>query len=132
MPDAAPEITPESPVPDLWAGAGPGSTTQIASRARTCLRRDGIATVGGLTGSTPLDITDIELAGPDVLEEVRRVLAFHGLSLRDDDGATPGDIAARTRKLMRAGLWKPVALRFARESWPKGEIAPGIMLEVAE
>lgn len=123
-------ITADSPVRDLWADAGRGGAVQIASRAMTCLRRDGIRTVGDLTALAPLDITDIEGAGAAVLEEVRRVLRLAGLSLKDDDGAAPCDVEARARALMRAGLWKPVALRFARESWPKGEIAPGITLEV--
>lgn len=42
------------------------------------------------------------------------------------------EIARRMVRLIQAGLGVAHAAAFARESWPKGEIAPGIMLEVAE
>jgi hypothetical protein len=65
-----------------------------------------------------------------VVGEIRRVLAGQGLALKDDDGTTPAQERARMQVLMRAGLRRAAALRFARESWPAGEIAPGVVLTV--
>jgi hypothetical protein len=98
--------------------------------AITCLRRGGIATVGELTGKTPQDIADLKRAGTAVVGEVRRVLAVHGLSLKEDDTSARTEVLARARVLTRAGLARSPALRFARESWPSGEIAPGVVLTV--
>jgi hypothetical protein len=98
--------------------------------AITSLRRGRIATVGDLTSLTAQDITDIRHAGAAVAEEIRQVLAIHGLALKDDDGITAGDLQARMRVLAGAGLRRAPALRFARRSWPSGEIAPGVVLTV--
>jgi len=121
-------IGPAAPVCFLW----PAERETTAVKALTCLRRAGIGTVGDLTAVTATDITDMRNAGPAVLAEIRAALAEHGLSLRDDDGLTPAETEARVRRLMRAGMRRSAATRFAREVWPKGEIAPGVMLEVAE
>lgn len=128
MAEATLTIGPLAPVRALW----PAEREATGTRAITCLRRGGISAVAELTASTAQDITDIPRAGAIVLAEVRAVLAEHGLSLRDDDGVTPAELEARVRRLMRAGLKRAVALRFARDCWPKGEVAPGITLEVAE
>jgi len=42
------------------------------------------------------------------------------------------EIAQRMRRLIAAGLPLEVASRFARDEWPRGEIAPGVVLEVCE
>jgi len=41
------------------------------------------------------------------------------------------EIARRMGRLTAAGIPPAVAASFARHSWPRGEIAPGIWLEVA-
>lgn len=117
-----------APVHALW----PFEREPTATRALSCLRRGGIRTIGNLADATPREITDLRLAGPAILAEVRAALAEHGLSLRGDDGATPAEVEARVRRLTRAGVRRGVAERFAREQWPKGEIGPGLMLEVSD
>jgi hypothetical protein len=128
MPDNTLTIGPSAPVCFLW----PADRETTAVRALTCLRRGRIDTVADLTASTAQDILDLRNAGPAVLAEIRGALAEYGLSLREDDGLTPAEAEARVRRLMRAGMRRSAATRFARESWPKGEIAPGIQIEVME
>jgi hypothetical protein len=41
------------------------------------------------------------------------------------------EIATRMGRLTAAGIPPPLAASFARTGWPRGEIAPGIVLEVA-
>ncbi len=48
------------------------------------------------------------------------------------DGTEAAAIPARARLLGHAGLRRSAALRFARQSWPSGEIAPGVTLTVTE
>lgn len=128
MTDQTLTISPAAPVRCLW----PAERETLATRTIACLRRGGIETVAHLTASTARDILDIRNAGPAILAEVRAALAEHGLSLRDDNEVSAAQLEARARRLMRAGLRRSRALEFAREYWPKGEIAPGVMLEVAE
>ena len=128
MPDEPETIALDSPVRDLWPSCLSGQAGRIAAKARTCLWRARVATVGELTKMTEKDLADIPLVGPQVTGEVRRVLALHGLALADDGGFA--ETQARVRVLMRAGVRRPQALRFARESWPAGEIAPGVRIEV--
>jgi hypothetical protein len=108
VPDGLPVITPGSPVRDLWAPRRPGIPGRIGAKAMTGLRRARVGTVAELTGMTALEVDDIPGIGAAGVTEVRRVLV-----------------------LTRAGVRRPVALRFARESWPSGEIAPGVTLTVA-
>lgn len=124
-------IGPDTPVRYLWPMVRK-ERGNAGTRAVNCLRRGRVHTVGELTGKTPLEVADIGQVGPLVLDEIRRALAVHGLSLRDDDGASLSDVAGRVHRLTAAGLSRPAALRFARGCWPKGEIAPGITLEVAD
>lgn len=130
MPDITPPetVTPGSPVRDLWPSCLPGQDGRIAAKARTCLWRARVATVGELTAMTEKDLADIPLVGPQAIGEVVRVLALHGLALADDGGFA--ETQARVRVLMVAGVRRPQAQRFARESWPAGEIAPGVRIEV--
>jgi hypothetical protein len=123
-------VTPGSPVRDLWPPDRGGYAGRMGTIAMTCLRRDRITTVGELTAKTALDIGGIRYAGAAVVGEIRRVLAGQCLALKDDDGTTPAQERARTQVLMRAGLRRAAALRFAREHWPCGEIAPGVTLTV--
>lgn len=41
-------------------------------------------------------------------------------------------VAARMARLVTAGIAPEAAAKFARESWPEGEIAPGVVLTVSE
>jgi hypothetical protein len=122
-------VTPGSPVRDLWPPER--ERGRMGTMAVTCLRRARIGTVGELTAITALEVADIRGSGAATVAEVRRALARRGLSLRDDDGTTGAEVDARVGVLVRAGLRRGVALRFARESWPAGEIAPGLVLTVA-
>ena len=124
-------ITPESPVRDLWP-ADPAECGNAGTRAINRLKREGIATAGELAARTPAEVTAIRGAGEKVLAEVRRALAAAGMSLKDDDGATSAEVYLRVRRLTDAGLARPAAVRFARQSWPKGNIGPGITVEVSE
>ena len=124
-----PAISPGSPVSDLWS---PGRRGRMGTVAMGCLRRAKIGTVGELTAMSALDITEIRQAGAAVVGEIRRVLKPHGLALKGDDGAGDGEVLARVRVLAKAGMRRPQALRFARGSWPSGEIAPGVVLTVTE
>lgn len=128
MAEATLAVDLSAPVRCLW----PAEREATATKAITCLRRHGIATVGDLTASSVPDITDMRNAGPAVLAEVRATLAEHGLSLRGDNGVTQEEIEARARRLMRGGMRRAPALRFARQAWPEGEIAPGVRLTVTE
>lgn len=121
-----------APVRDLWPAGHRGPGSEIGTRAMVCLRRGRVPTVGDLTGMAPLDIMDIPLAGPAVLEEVRRVLRLAGLSLKGDNGLTEAEVRARAARLTRGGMRRLQAMKLVRESWPKGEIAPGVTLEVSE
>ena len=103
----------------------------LATLTVNLLDRAGVRSVGELRDMTPSAIAGMHGAGAGVVGEVRRVLAAHGLSLREDD-ISAAEIDARARLLMRSGMRLTAALRFARQSWPKGEIAPGVMLEVSE
>jgi hypothetical protein len=132
MADETEPVTPGSPVRALWPAVRGGQGARIGTKAMTCLRRYRVATVGELTAMTALDVDDIAGIGAAGVTEVRRVLRLHGLSLKDDDGTTAAQEQARVRVLTRAGLRRPLALRFARQSWPAGEIAPGVTLTVAE
>jgi hypothetical protein len=131
-PENTPAITPGSPVRDLWPPDRGGYAGRMGTVAMACLRRARVGTVGELTGKTAQDIDDIRQAGPAVVGEIRRVLAVHGLDLKAGGGLAPAVAAARARVLMRAGLKLGPARRFARESWPSGQIAPGVTLTVAE
>jgi hypothetical protein len=131
MTEGAITIGPSAPVRHLWP-LDRHERGNSGTRAVNALRRGQVATVGELCGKTPLDIADIPQAGASVLAEVRAALAARGLSLKDDDGASLAEVSDRVRRLTRAGVARPVALRFARQSWPEGEIAPGIRIEVAE
>lgn len=130
MPDHPETITPGTPVRYLWPLVHRGDSGNIGTRAMTCLRRGQIGTVGELTAMTAEDIDDIRLAGPAVVEEIRRVLAAHGRSLKGDNWVSPADLQARMRVLAKTGLRRPAAMRFARRFWPSGEIAPGVVLTV--
>ena len=126
------KITPGSPVSDLWPPDRCGYAGRMGTVAMGCLRRARVGTVGELTGKTAQDITEIRQAGPAVVGEIRRVLKPHGLDLKGGGGLPAGEEAARVRVLARAGMRKPQALRFARDSWPSGEIAPGVTLTIGE
>ncbi len=130
MTEELPPITLDSPVHHLWPPDRRASAGRIGTMAVTSLRRGRIVTVGDLTRQTEQDITDIRLAGAAVAEEIRQVLAIHGLHLKGDDGITAAVLHARMRVLAVAGLRRSAALRFARRSWPSGEIAPGVVLTV--
>ena len=122
-------VTPASSVLCLWPPHRRAEAGRIATMAIVCLHRGRIATVGELTSQTAQDITDIANAGGAVVGEIRRVLAACGLSLKGDAEAV--ETQARVLVLTRAGVRKPEAFRFARQSWPTGEIAPGVTLTVA-
>ncbi|HMH90016.1 MAG TPA: DNA-directed RNA polymerase subunit alpha C-terminal domain-containing protein [Streptosporangiaceae bacterium] len=130
MPEQTGPITPASPVRLLWPPGRHGYAGRMGTIAMNCLRRSGIGTVGELTAMTPLDIADLNRAGTAVVGEVRRALDANGLSLKDDDAPARAEVQARARVLTRAGLARSPALRFARECWPSGEIAPGVVLTV--
>jgi hypothetical protein len=132
MPDGLPVITPGSPVRDLWPPERGGYAGRMGTIAQGCLQRARVGTVGELTAMSALDITEIRQAGAAVVGEIRRVLRPHGLDLKDGEGVAPAEAAARARILARAGLRRPHALRFARDLWPSGEIAPGVVLTVTE
>lgn len=126
-------ITAASPVRDLRPPLAGGETESLAAsrlrkRAWRTLWRAAIVTVGELTAISAQDITDVRGAGTGTAGEIRRVLAAHGLTLKDDEDAVRTEAAVSA--LVRAGLRRSVAARFARESWPSGEIAPGIRIEV--
>jgi hypothetical protein len=129
MADETAMIGPSAPARHLWP-ADRTARGRAGTRAISCLRHGGIATVGELAAATARDIGDIPGAGAATVAEVRRVLARHGLALKDD-GTEAAEIPARARVLAHAGLRRSAALRFARESWPSGEIAPGVVLTVA-
>lgn len=57
---------------------GSGISTRIANS----LWRDGIETLGDVTGRTEADLLDIPHFGPACLGLVKAVLAEHGLSLK--------------------------------------------------
>lgn len=128
-------ITPDSPVCDLWPEPAAGETetraeSRLRARARTSLFRLGVMTVGELTAMSAADVRDARGAGNATVGEIRRVLKPHRLSLKGDEEAVRTD--ARVLALIRAGLSRKAALRFALEAWPAGEIAPGITLTVTE
>lgn len=58
------------------------SVLGFSARVYNCLMRDRIRTVGWLLAHTGLELTCIRNFGPSALDEVRRVLAAHGLELR--------------------------------------------------
>lgn len=131
MPDETEPVTPDSPVRHLWPAVRRGHSARTGTTVIIRLRRAEIATVGDLTAMSALDVDDIPGIGAAGVTEVRRVLAAAGLRLKGDDGTTAAEELARVRRLMRAGLHRPAALRFARGPWPAGEIAPGVVLTVA-
>jgi carbon monoxide dehydrogenase subunit G len=59
-------------------------------RTYNSLRREGIHTVGDLTGRTPEDLLAIENIGPVSVDEIRRKLAERGLALADSGRAGHG------------------------------------------
>jgi DNA-directed RNA polymerase alpha subunit len=63
---------------DLWHGEPPSA---FVTRITHALYRDGIFSVRDLTECSPQDLLRIRQFGPAMLDEVRRVLARHGLSL---------------------------------------------------
>jgi carbon monoxide dehydrogenase subunit G len=75
-------------------------------RTYNSLRREGIHTVGDLTGRTPEDLLAIENIGPVSVDEIRRKLAERGLALADSapggngsaglSAAAPGATATAT------------------------------------
>lgn len=83
---SAPEasaIAPGDPVEDLW-GTWRG---HVSTRALNLIRREGIETVGGLTGRTAGELREIRNLGDGSLAEVRRVLAANGLHLAGEGTA---------------------------------------------
>lgn len=131
MADDLVKINLSAPVRCLWP-EDRREHGKAAARAISRLFRAGVETIGDLAVMTPRDVADIRGAGGGTVAEVRRALAACGLSLKDDDPNAAAREYARVRALRSAGIGPVAAQRFARESWPKGEIAPGITLEVAE
>jgi hypothetical protein len=132
VPDEKPEIGLDDPFQYLWP-VGTRERGQIGTRTLNSLGREGVKTVRDLTDLTILDITDMRGAGAGSVDEVRKRLTAHGFCLKGDSGAvSAAELEARVRTLMLGGLRRVAATRFAYECWPKGEIAPGVMLEVAE
>lgn len=130
MPDELTTICPGTPVRHLWP-ADRRERGKEGTRTISCLTRSGVWTVGELTDKSAQDIGDMRRAGPATVDEVRRILAVHGLRLKDDDDK---NAAAREfdriRLLRGAGIGPVAARRFARECWPAGEIAPGVTVSV--
>ena len=122
-------ISDSTPVRYLWPTdreeRGP-----LASRAISCLQRGGITTAGELVAMSAKDVRDLRNAGPAVTEEVHRALAVHGLCLKGDEPGEAAEEETRVRVLRAAGLGPAAARRFARETWPCGELGPGIVLTV--
>ena len=103
----APAITPADSVGELWARSPWNG--MMSSRTLNTLRRHAVLTVGDLTSRTAADLTDLRRFGACGLEEVRRVLAPHGLSLAGDSAAETLRAAAR---LLHEGR-RPDSLFFA-------------------
>jgi Bacterial RNA polymerase, alpha chain C terminal domain len=85
--DGAPAIL-SQPLEALWPGA---PQDPIATRTLNSLLRDGIRTVGALTGRTGQDLLDLRHFGHGQLREVQRVLAGAGLSLAEHPGQQQGE-----------------------------------------
>ena len=119
-----------APFQQLWP-ADRRQRGRLATLTLNRLGQNGVRSVADLADKTPSAIADMPGAGEGAVREVRRVLAAHGLSLREDDIGT-AELKERTRRLVRAGMRAGAAIRFARQAWPKGEIAPGVTLEVSE
>lgn len=76
-----PEVRTGDPVTHLWGIGWPAKVTRIVG----CLNRDGIQTVADLVERDHWELTDIRNFGGSCLEEVRRVLAVHGLALKGEE-----------------------------------------------
>jgi DNA-directed RNA polymerase alpha subunit len=63
---------------DLWCGESPSA---FVTRITHTLYREGIFTVRELTELSAQDLLRLRQFGPAMLDEVRRVLAGHGLAL---------------------------------------------------
>jgi DNA-directed RNA polymerase subunit alpha len=79
-------VTPADQVLHLWGLRG---DTTISVRAQNCLLRAGVQTVASLLELSAEELRDIRNFGEGCLGEVRRVLAQHGLALRDEEGGGP-------------------------------------------
>ena len=62
---------------------------------------------------------------------LRPVNGFSGSGRDREWPLAEAEIARRMVRLVAAGLSVEQAARFARDTWPRGEIAPGIVIEVA-
>ena len=132
MTDKTAPVSLDDPFQYLWP-VGAKARGRTGTRTLNCLDREKVKTVRDLTELTVRDITDMRGAGTGSVDEIRKRLAGHGLSLKDDSGAVSlAEAEARVRALMLAGLRRVAATRFAYECWPKGEIAPGMTLAVME
>lgn len=123
-------VTPDSPATCLWPEEK-YPRGSVESQALAWARRNDL-TVAGLCAMTEWEVLDLRGAGPATARELRRVLAGAGLALSDGSGPSPAEARRRAGLLAAAGIRPSAALRFARQSWPEGEIAPGIRIEVAE
>ena len=78
----APGLSTGDPVDRLWGDGGPAG--KVAVMAANGLHRGGMATIADLLKCDARDLTDIRALGAGCLDEVRRVLAVHGLTLRGE------------------------------------------------
>lgn len=76
------ETVPAPRQPTLGAAA-PIERLELPLRAYNCLKREGIDTVGQLTGKTTDDLMDIRAFGIGARDSVVAALAMHGLQLAD-------------------------------------------------
>jgi DNA-directed RNA polymerase alpha subunit len=77
-----PALSDRSHVRALWPD---GPKTQTQGRALNTLKREGITSIGALTGHTASDLLDLRQFGPLCLADVRERLAGHGLRLAGEE-----------------------------------------------
>jgi DNA-directed RNA polymerase alpha subunit len=78
---ASPALSTRAHVRVLWPD---GPKTQTQGRALNALKKDGITSIGSLTGHTAAYLLSLESFGPRCLADVRERLAGHGLRLAGD------------------------------------------------
>jgi DNA-directed RNA polymerase subunit alpha len=67
----------------------PVEKLKLTVRSYNCLKREGIHTIGELTGRSEQDLLDIRNFGSKSIDEVKQKLAEFGLSLKDSPGFDP-------------------------------------------
>jgi len=74
--------------------AQPIEELNLSLRSYNSLRRHGVHTLSDLAAQTPEDLLAIENIGPASVEEIKRKLAEHGLTLSESRNGTTGAAAA--------------------------------------